>query len=244
MKILGNPDTVMYIGFDTIEQTGIAQAGYTLKCDWSYPFIAHEIGIRPEMTVHPKETHTCNVKKVTPSDGGEGTLRPSSLLDIDGVVTDEPGFALCMIMSDCAAIYIVDSVKRCIGLAHSGRKGTEGNIAAATVKKLSECYGTDPRNAVAAISPCICRNCYEVDALTAKKYVSCFKKEWQGDIMWEQNGRYYLDIASTIRLQLKEAGIQQIQMPDYCTCHNDYFFSYRRGDDDSNVAWLVLTEQS
>ena len=80
--------------------------------------------------------------------------------------------------------------------------------------------------------------------MTAKKYVSSFKREWQGDIMWEQNGRYYLDIAGTIRLQLKEAGIQKIHMPDYCTCHDDCFFSYRGGDDDSNAAWLVLTGQS
>lgn len=245
MKVAGSSDTVHYIKMDAIEKTGVAHAGYTLKEKWTYRFIARELGIPPEMTVHPKEIHGCKVEMVSSSvNGGEGTIRSSSLTDVDSVITDEPGFALCLIVSDCAAVYMVDPVKRCIGLAHSGREGTKMNIVAATVDKMSACYGTDPEDVVAAISPCICRSCYEVDPVTAQEFVSCFRKGWRETVFEERNGRYFLDIAAAISLQLREAGIHQIQMPEYCTCHNEAFFSYRReGNDDSNAAWLMITKK-
>lgn len=244
MKILGTSETVRYVGFDVIDKTGIAKAGFTVKCDkeWTYRLIAREIGTKPEMTVHPKEAHTCNVKQVSSLNGGEGTLKPSTLVDTDGMITNERGLALCMIMSDCAAVYLVDPIKRCIGLCHSGRNGTQGNIVATTVKMMTEYYGSVATDIVAAISPSICKNCYEVDALTAEKYAGCFKEEWRKDIVTNQNGKYFIDIACTIYKQLKETGVQTIQMPEYCTCHNEKFFSYRGGDGvESNAAWLMLT---
>lgn len=242
MKIVENSEGIRYVDFDLIEKTNIAKAGFSLGNRWKYIQIAHGLGIEPDMMVHPKETHTCNVKRVTHLEGGSGIIRPFTLYDIDAVVTDEPGVAICMIASDCAVIYLVDTGKRCIGIVHSGRRGTQGNIAAVTVEKMQEYFGTAPEDIVAAISPCICGDCYEVDELTAKNFISCLKKEWHGDIMKEKNGRYYLDIAKTIFLQLMEIGVSRIQMPEYCTFQNRNFASYRREKYGSNAAWLVLND--
>lgn len=241
LKILGTPDTVNYISIDIMENTGLVRAGFTTRCDWSYRCIAGTMGIEIERTVHSKQTHSCNVQRVTLADGGEGTMRVSSILDTDAIVTDERDFALCAIMSDCAAVYLFDPVKMCAGLAHSGRKGTEGNIVAATVKKMEECFGTVPKDVIAAISPCICRECYEVDDKTCQHFLDCFPKEWHNIIMSVNQGRFYLDITAAIRLQLQEIGICQIQMPVACTRHSGHFFSRRGGDGStSNVAWLML----
>lgn len=246
MKISGSPETVRYIGFEQIEKTGIANAGFTVKWEqeWSYRLIAKEIGIEPEMTVHPIEAHTCNVKYVDASFGGNGTMTSGTLNDIDGLITDVPGLALCLIMSDCAAVYLVDTKNRCIGISHSGRSGTQANIAAETVRMMSEKFGTKPQDVVAAISPCICKDCYEVDALTGEKFAASFQKEWLGEMMSKKNGKAYLNIAAAIRLQLEEIGVKTVQMPEYCTCHNENFFSYRGGDGvESNCAWLMLNKE-
>ena len=246
MKILGNADTIRYVGFRNLEDTGIVSAGFTIKDenDWAYRLIAKEIGTSIERMLRPKEEHTGNVLRVSSAEGGEGTMRPSSLTNADGAVTDERGLALCLIASDCAAVYLVDPVRNCIGLSHSGRMGTQFDIAAATVKMMTDCFGSDPADIVSAIGPCICQSCYEVDAVTAQEFSGCLKKEWGSDLIREKNGRFYLDIAGTIRCQLEEAGVNRIQMPEYCTCHDEHFYSYRGGDGrESNAAWLMLTEK-
>ena len=48
--------------------------------------------------------------------------------DVDGLVTAKPGVPLGIFVADCCAVFLVETGRRAIGLLHSGRKGTEGNI--------------------------------------------------------------------------------------------------------------------
>ena len=82
---------------------------------------------------------------------------------VDGLVTNVPGQLLGIYVADCAAIYLADSVTRSIGLLHSGKKGTELNILANAVGKMSACFGTDPSDLTCILSPCIRPPHYEVD---------------------------------------------------------------------------------
>ena len=52
---------------------------------------------------------------------------------VDGLVTNERGLSLGIYVADCCAIFLVDPVKRSIGLVHSGRKGTKLEIGRAHV---------------------------------------------------------------------------------------------------------------
>ena len=47
---------------------------------------------------------------------------------VDGLVTAEPGVVLAIYVADCGAIWLADRKTGAIGLLHSGKKGTEGNI--------------------------------------------------------------------------------------------------------------------
>jgi copper oxidase (laccase) domain-containing protein len=81
----------------------------------------------------------------------------------DGLVTNVPGLTLGVYVADCCAVYLVDPVKRAIGLLHSGKKGTELEIAARAVETMVREYGSDPATMVAQLSPCIRPPEYEVD---------------------------------------------------------------------------------
>lgn len=91
---------------------------------------------------------------------------PSPAPDADALVTATPGATLGIYVADCAAIWLVDPVRRAIGLAHSGRKGTDGNILAATAAAMRERFGTEPAELVVEVGPCIRPPHYEVDFAT------------------------------------------------------------------------------
>jgi len=81
----------------------------------------------------------------------------------DGLVTNVPGLCLGVYVADCCAVYLVDPVKRSIGLLHSGKKGTELGIAARGLETMATEFGSAPGDIVAQLSPCIRPPHYEVD---------------------------------------------------------------------------------
>lgn len=133
----------------------------------------------------------------------------------DALATNTPGVTLAIYVADCAAVYLVDPLQRAIALVHSGRKGTEGNILAATVQTLVDHFGSNPRDLVAALSPCIRPPHYEVD------------------------------FAAAIAAQARECGIESFHDAGICTAsHPERYYSYRRemGRTGRMLAALALRE--
>ena len=93
--------------------------------------------------------------------GEEDATQPAP--GADGIVTNRRNVALGIYVADCCAVYLVDPVKRAIGLVHSGRKGTELGIAAAAVAKMTEHFGSEAADIIAQLSPCIRPPDYEID---------------------------------------------------------------------------------
>jgi copper oxidase (laccase) domain-containing protein len=87
----------------------------------------------------------------------------SPIAGVDGLITNRPGLCLGVQVADCGAVYLVDPVRRCIGLVHSGRKGTELGIAPAAISKMKEAFGTDPADLLVQLGPCIRPPLYETD---------------------------------------------------------------------------------
>ena len=81
----------------------------------------------------------------------------------DGLVTCQPGIVLTTYVADCGAIWLADRETGAIGLLHSGKKGTEGNILSAALGIMAEQFGTQPENVTAVLGPCIRPPDYEVD---------------------------------------------------------------------------------
>ncbi len=117
----------------------------------------------------------------------------------DALITALPGVILGIYVADCCAIYFADPTRRVIALAHSGRKGTDAQIARITIETMCSRFGCCPADIVAQLSPCIRPPHYEVD------------------------------FAADIRHQCAQAGVRNLHDCRVCTAsHPERYYSYRR----------------
>ena len=82
---------------------------------------------------------------------------------VDGLISNKPGAMLAIYVADCGPIWLADRKTGAIGLLHSGKKGTEGNIFDKALASMGENFGTRPEDVVSVLGPCIRPPHYEVD---------------------------------------------------------------------------------
>lgn len=203
--------------------------------------IGEAMGISCETMVFSQQTHTTNVRVVTEADRGMGITRPLEYTDVDGLVTNCPDVCLVTFYADCVPLFFVDSVKKVIGLSHSGWRGTVGKIGKVTVDLMRRQYGSNPEDIYAAIGPSICQDCYEVSEAVIARFRDNFKEEnWKELFYQKENGKYQLNLWRANELVFEEAGIlkEHIAVTNICTrCNKDKLFSHRvMGDKRGNLA--------
>lgn len=192
--------------------------------------VAGGLGIAPADFVLTDQTHTANVRIVTEADRGKGVTRQRDYRDVDGLVTNVPGIVLGVFSADCVPLFFVDPVRRAVGLAHSGWRGTIQRIGAETIRLMSRQYGSDPADLICAIGPSICRDCYEVSEDVAGKFRAAFPGHETEILEDGRAGHFQLDLWAANRIVLEESGVrpENIGVTDICTCCNpDLLFSHR-----------------
>ena len=190
-----------------------------------------------------EQVHHHDVVVVTRQDRGSGRdSRESALPDTDALITDEPDIMLVSFYADCVPLYFYDPVRQAVGLAHAGWKGTAKRIAARTVEKFREAFGSKPEQLRAAIGPSIGRCCYEVD----DRVIRAMQESGIAD-GWthKSDDKFMLDLREINRQILIEAGIlpSHIEVTHLCTsCHVESFFSHRRdgGRTGRMASWIGL----
>lgn len=191
--------------------------------------LAGALGVKVEDFTFTYQTHTTNVAVVREEDRG------TRFMETDGMVTNVPGICLVTFYADCVPLYFVDTVKKVIGLSHSGWRGTVRKMGKVTVEKMTEIYGTNPADVVAAVGPSICQDCYEVSEDVIAKFRDSFEEcHWQQLFYQKEEqreaGKYQLNLWKANELVLKEAGIpkDQIAVTNLCThCNPNVLFSHR-----------------
>jgi copper oxidase (laccase) domain-containing protein len=150
--------------------------------------------------VTAQQVHSNKIEVVDPANcsGSRAGDENRHFTDCDGFITDQLGIALGVYVADCCAIYMVDPKTPAVGLVHSGKKGTELNIAGIAIERMRENFGSNPADLIVQLSPCIRPPHYEVD------------------------------FAAQIREQVGAAGVKQIHDTGQCTaCDLDAYYSYR-----------------
>lgn len=216
----------------------------------NYRRISEAIGFSMGSIVCSDQTHTANVRIVTKQDRGYGITREKPYTDVDGLVTNETGVTLATFYADCVPLYLVDTVKKVIGLSHSGWKGTAGRIGKVTVETMVREFGSDPGDICVAVGPSICQDCYEVSEDVIEQFRAVFSEAQCGDMIIDKgNGKYQLDLWKACCYNFLAAGIlpEHISLPNICTCCNPkVFFSHRasQGKRGNLAAFMTLTELS
>ncbi len=197
----------------------------------NFEIIGHELNMDTKDMVYAKQTHTTNVMEVTDAHRGMGIVKERDFDNIDGLVTNTPGIVLVTSYADCVPLFIVDPVKKAIGLSHSGWRGTVNNIARVTIDKMKELYDTNPSDLIVFIGPSICRDCYEIGAEVANEFAIAYGEKVFDDILYpKENGKFQLDLHRANYYNFANAGVpvDNIGITDICTCCNpELLFSHR-----------------
>lgn len=161
----------------------------------NYRRISDAMGFDMNSIVTSDQTHTNNVRKVTEKDRGKGIVIPRDYTDTDGMITNVPGLVLATFYADCVPLYFADPANHAIGLSHSGWRGTVQKIGAVTIEKMSEEYGSNPKDLKVAIGPSICQECYEVSEDVIEEFEKVFDKKYRNKLFYrKENGKYQLNL--------------------------------------------------
>lgn len=210
------------------------------------------LGCGPEDIVCSEQTHMVHIRHVTAEDKGKGVTRPKDYRSVDGLITDEPGVALAVFYADCVPLLFLDPVRRAVGLAHSGWRGTAQGMGARMAEAMEKAFGSRPEDLLAGIGPSICRDCYEVSEDVAEAFRMLFSGEGfrkvpigTEQVLYEKgDGKYQLDLWKANEAVLLSAGIrpEHISMTDVCTCCNpELLFSHRAsGGRRGNLGMFVM----
>ena len=208
------------------------------------------IGIKREQMVYAAQTHTNNVIKIDSANKGMGVICDRNFDNTDGLITDDPGVCLVGSYADCVPLYFVDPVRRCIGLSHSGWRGTVTKIGRNTIELMRKEFGTDPDNLICCIGPCIGKECYEVSADVVEEFKKAYTSAQCDRIYMPvdgKEGKYLLDLPMANYLLFEECGVRQenIILPDLCTsCNKELLHSHRAsgGKRGGMCAFLMIRE--
>ncbi len=225
-------------------------------CRANRDMLARQIGSEISMELATDQKHTNYVHAASKEDLGVAPVGPLTLHRqfVDGIVTDIPGALLTAFGGDCPPVYIVDPVRKAVGLVHAGRKGTFLKIPQVAIAQMTVKFGCDPADMYAAIGPGVCRDCYEMGDEIYDEFAESWGREdadrllsrypaWDGDGREIPGGKYHLDLREANRLTLLRAGVPEshIAISNVCTkCNADTFYSYRaRRLENEQTAMLV-----
>lgn len=201
-----------------------------------------------EGLVASAQDHHTHIRRVDGQHTGIGIWKPRDRESVDGLITNRPGVALVTYYADCVPLFFVDPVRRAVGLAHSGWKGTVGRIGEKMVRRMQEEFGSKPEELLAAVGPSIGPCCYEVDEAVERQFVSMQGLDPEGYIRKQTEGSYLLDLWEVNRQLLTGAGIlpEHLSQAELCTrCHHELLFSHRatQGKRGGMAAFLCIREE-
>lgn len=208
-----SPYDALNVGHFVGDERGAVETNHDLICQ--------ALGISRKDITAAQQVHGSQVALV--GLGDRGRVIPAT----DALVTDAPGVALLLRFADCLPVLLYDPVRRAIGLAHAGWRGTVKRIAAKTASAMLEAYGSRPADIVAGLGPCIGPCCYQVGTEVIEAVRAKFNP-WRGLLRPQGDGSLHFDLWEANRRQLAELGIADIEVSQLCTaCRTDEFFSYR-----------------
>ncbi|MBQ8316003.1 MAG: peptidoglycan editing factor PgeF [Lachnospiraceae bacterium] len=213
----------------------------------NYDRLCNAMGFSKEQVVLPDQVHDTVVRRATKADCGKGIMKPRDYSCVDAQITNEPGVALAVFGADCVPVFFYDPVKRAIGTAHAGWRGTIGRIAEKTVQAMEKEFGSQAEHMEAYIGVSICKDCYTVCGEVAELFMKEYPEATMQTEEQKKGGTCQLDLWQVNRIILEQAGVkpENIVIGGVCTkCHSEVLYSHRvQGNDRGSLAgFLMLAE--
>ena len=187
------------------------------------------LGIEDHSLLMPHQVHLAEIAVV---DREMLTLPTEEILQkldgIDALMTNEAGVCIGVSTADCIPVLLYDPIQRASCAIHAGWRGTVQRIAEKAVARMTEVFGSDPKNLIAQIGPGIHLESFEV----GDEVYQTFEKEgFPMELISKKYEKWHIDLPECNRLQLVAAGIPEthIAVSPVCTFQqSDSFFSARK----------------
>ena len=196
--------------------------------------VAQAIGATP---VYLNQVHGREVVRLTAADA-----RPDAAIHTaDASITTEPGIACAAQVADCLPVLFAAPGARAVGAAHAGWRGLALGVLEATLHRVCEAAGCEPREVQAWLGACIGPTRFEVgpDVLAAFEATP-------GSARFRPHGpgKWLADLPGLARDRLRAAGVDDVSGGSWCTVSApSRFFSFRRDRVTGRMAALVWIER-
>lgn len=148
----------------------------------------------------------------------------------DALVTAHRGIWLAVRTADCVPVILADPVRRVVGIAHAGWRGTVAGVVERTVERMCVEFATSVSDLLVALGPSIGPCCFEVGPEVGTRFQKWFpEKDDLGD-------RTLLDLETALARQLASLGADpgKVELARACTkCGTGEFESFRRDGNNS-----------
>ncbi|MBQ6143338.1 MAG: peptidoglycan editing factor PgeF [Clostridia bacterium] len=196
----------------------------------NYKIFCEALDFNMEKLVLTSQIHGSKIKCIYENDIKSGTLNSRKFSGIDGLITDIKGVTLATFHADCPAIFMVDSVKKVVGLAHAGWKGTVQEIAKKLVEKFVLEYGSSPSDLICSLGPAIGQCCFEVSTDILPEFEKLGLPKTYLKRYDKNSDKANIDLLEVNKQILLKEGVlkENIVKSDVCTkCNHDLLFSHR-----------------
>lgn len=192
--------------------------------------ICNAVGYDEKSLVAGDQDHHTYIRRVKKEQCGIGIYREKDMKSVDGLVTNEKGVTLVTYYADCVPLFFLDPIRKVVGLAHAGWRGTVGCIGREMINKMVNEFNCDSKDIIVGIGPSICVKCYEVDEDVANKFLSLDYLNTSLFVEKTDNNKYHINLQEANKLILLHSGVKEenITVSDLCTnCCKDLLISHR-----------------
>lgn len=189
--------------------------------------VCADFGVEPSTTVFAQQTHGTGIAHVKRDHFGRGyASQKDALVDVDVLLTTEPGVTLFILVADCVPLTLVDPVARILAVVHAGWRGTAAQVASRAASAMVE-LGGEPERIAAYIGPAVPQAGYQVDDLVhdALSDSAGARDLSLGTAQPDGPGHWLIDLPAINRYQLEDSGLQpnNITVSNACTFDDEYF---------------------
>ena len=166
-----------------------------------------------------------------------GAPREAAVDDTDALVTAVPLLALAVVTADCVPVLLADARAGVVAAVHAGRVGAQRGVVVRAVAAM-RAVGARPSDMSALLGPAVSGPNYEVPAAMADEVEAALP----GSRTTTAFGTPGLDLRAGIVRQLRDLGVDAIDIDPRCTAADPNLFSHRRDAPTGRLASLVWFE--
>lgn len=205
----------------------------------NYKTLFNVLDIPYSSLVKITQSHTDNIIKIDCKENSDSAdINLDYLQDVDGSITDKSNIALATTSADCLCVILYDTKNKVVSNIHSGWRGTFKKIVLKAVKKMTNEYGSNPKDIEAYLMPAIRKCHFEVDLDVMELCKNIFEYTGKIDKIISKGRniegvqKYNIDNILINKLLLEEAGVLEENIFDsgICSVCNSEKVHSRRSD--------------